>query len=66
MYMCSLTPLSLRILLFLGRLQMANCLNGAAHGPVHIQIGGAWNEGDLFDDTDISFLEVLAAFDEYL
>ena len=38
---------------------MANCLNGATHGPVHIQIGGAWGvEEDLFDDPDLGFLDV--------
>ena len=30
-----------------------DCLNGATHGPVHILIGGAWGEGNLFDDEDI-------------
>ena len=29
------------------------CSNGATHGPVHILIGGAWGEGNLFQDEDI-------------
>ncbi len=38
---------------------MADCVNGVTHGPVHILIGGTWGEGDLFDNRDLSFLQVL-------
>uniref|UniRef100_A0A6C0KH90 Tyrosinase copper-binding domain-containing protein n=1 Tax=viral metagenome TaxID=1070528 RepID=A0A6C0KH90_9ZZZZ len=34
-----------------------DCSNGATHGPVHILIGGAWGDGNLFDDPDISMVQ---------
>eukprot|EP01034_Spumella_vulgaris_P026148 gene26150-32683_t len=34
-----------------------NCLNGRTHGPVHIMIGGSWNEGDTLADSVVSFLK---------
>ena len=34
-----------------------DCSNGATHGPVHILIGGAWGDGNLFDDADISMVQ---------
>ena len=33
------------------------CSNGATHGPVHILIGGAWGDGDLFNDEDIEMVK---------
>eukprot|EP01038_Epipyxis_sp_PR26KG_P004340 gene4340-6143_t len=37
---------------------MNNILNGGAHGPVHIHIGGAWDESPLFslNSKTLSFL----------
>ena len=35
---------------------MTNCLNGVTHGPVHVLIGGAWGQGNTFDDGDINFV----------
>jgi hypothetical protein len=32
------------------------CLNGATHGPVHINIGGAWAEGTVFDNGDLDII----------
>ena len=32
------------------------CLNGATHGPVHINIGGAWGEGNIFDNGDLDII----------
>ena len=32
------------------------CLNGATHGPVHINIGGAWAEGNVFDNGDLDII----------
>ena len=32
------------------------CLNGATHGPVHINIGGAWAEGSVFDNGDLDII----------
>ena len=34
-----------------------DCSNGQTHGPVHILIGGAWGDGTLFDDEDISMVQ---------
>lgn len=34
-----------------------DCSNGQTHGPVHILIGGAWGDGNLFDDEDISMVK---------
>lgn len=31
--------------------QVFNCLNGRTHGPIHIMIGGTWNQGDTLDET---------------
>ena len=42
-------------------LQMANCLNGATHGPVHIMIGGAWGNSKVTEDSDLQFLDVSAS-----
>mmetsp|Transcript_19693 Transcript_19693/g.17875 ORF Transcript_19693/g.17875 Transcript_19693/m.17875 type:complete len:530 (+) Transcript_19693:381-1970(+) len=36
---------------------MLNCLNGVTHGPVHVKIGGAWEDTDLYTDDDIHFLK---------
>eukprot|EP01035_Chromulina_nebulosa_P018000 gene18000-23638_t len=36
---------------------MLNCLNGVTHGPVHVKIGGAWDNSDLFTDGDVHFLK---------
>lgn len=36
--------------------RMNDCFNGATHGPVHIRIGGAWGEGDLFTTNNMGFL----------
>ena len=33
------------------------CSNGATHGPVHILIGGAWGDGNLFDDEDVIMVQ---------
>ena len=32
------------------------CLNGATHGPVHINIGGAWGEGEIFSNGDLDII----------
>lgn len=38
--------------------RMNDCFNGATHGPVHIKIGGAWGEGDLFSaSSSLGFLQ---------
>ena len=34
-----------------------DCSNGATHGPVHILIGGAWGEGNLYDDPDVTMTQ---------
>jgi len=34
-----------------------DCSNGATHGPVHILIGGAWGEGNLYSDPDITMTQ---------
>ncbi len=36
--------------------QLNDCINGYTHGPVHIMIGGAWNEGDVFDSNTVGFV----------
>lgn len=35
---------------------MNDCINGYTHGPVHIMIGGAWNEGSVFDSNTVGFV----------
>lgn len=34
-----------------------DCSNGETHGPVHILIGGAWGDGGLFNDEDITMVQ---------
>ena len=34
-----------------------DCSNGQTHGPVHILIGGAWGDGTLFEDEDITMVQ---------
>jgi hypothetical protein len=34
-----------------------DCSNGETHGPVHILIGGAWGDGGLFNDEDVSMVQ---------
>lgn len=38
--------------------EMFACINGATHGPVHINVGGAWGDDDLIDthEAELSFL----------
>ncbi len=36
---------------------MNDCSNGETHGPVHILIGGAWGDGNLFSDEDVSMVQ---------
>lgn len=35
---------------------MNYCLNGITHGPVHIMIGGAWGDEDVYQKTDYGYL----------
>lgn len=35
-----------------------DCSNGATHGPVHILIGGAWGQGNLFEDDDVTMAQM--------
>eukprot|EP01035_Chromulina_nebulosa_P020096 gene20096-26092_t len=37
--------------------EFSSCFNGDTHGPVHVLIGGAWNEPELLNDHDVSFLK---------
>ncbi len=37
-------------------LQMSQCMNGNTHGPIHIMIGGAWDDSEVWTDNT-SFLE---------
>jgi hypothetical protein len=34
-----------------------DCSNGQTHGPVHILIGGAWGDGALFEDEDVTIVQ---------
>jgi hypothetical protein len=33
------------------------CLNGYTHGPVHIMIGGAWGDDDIFADGSLKYIQ---------
>lgn len=33
-----------------------DCVNGYTHGPVHIMIGGAWDEGPMYDSGKYDYL----------
>eukprot|EP01035_Chromulina_nebulosa_P020906 gene20906-27098_t len=37
--------------------EFSSCFGGDTHGPVHVLIGGAWNEPELINDPDVSFLK---------
>lgn len=35
---------------------MTYCLNGATHGPVHIMIGGAWGDEEIFENNNLYYV----------